>query len=104
MATHTVTHLVDDIDGNAADETISFTIDNARYEIDLSQQNAANFRKAMREYVDHARRVGGPVAKQQFTGVDVAAVRAWAQSRHITVKTRGRLSADVIAQYRAAGN
>ena len=34
--------LVDDIDGGAADETVSFSLDGVSYEIDLSTTNAAN--------------------------------------------------------------
>ena len=32
--------LVDDLDGGAADETVSFALDGASYEIDLSSDNA----------------------------------------------------------------
>jgi hypothetical protein len=37
-------------------------------------------------------------------GVDPAAVRAWARSKGITVSERGRISADVLAQFTAAGH
>ena len=33
--------LVDDLDGEAADETVEFGIDGRNYEIDLSEPNAA---------------------------------------------------------------
>ena len=49
--------LVDDIDGNDADETVSFGLDGTSYEIDLSSDNAAALRDALAEYVDHARKV-----------------------------------------------
>lgn len=102
MATRTLTRLVDDIDGAAADETIHFTFDNINYEIDLSRQNAANFRKAVGEYIDHARTVSGRPRKPASAQVDAAAVRAWAQSNNVNVYARGRLSAAVVAQYREA--
>jgi len=38
------------------------------------------------------------------TEVDPAAVRAWAASNGVSVSARGRVSATVIEQYRAAGN
>jgi hypothetical protein len=38
------------------------------------------------------------------TGVDTAAVRAWAASNGIELSARGRLPKDVIQQYRDAGN
>lgn len=99
MATRTLTRLVDDIDGAEADETIRFTFDNIQYEIDLSKQNAANFRKAVGEYIDHARKVGGRARKPASTQVDAAAVRAWARSNKVNVSARGRLSADVLVRF-----
>ena len=45
MAKKTVVEWVDDIDGTAASETVTFTIDGSRYEIDLSEKNAAKLRK-----------------------------------------------------------
>ena len=38
--------LVDDLDGGAADETVSFALDGASYKIDLSSINA----KKLRDY------------------------------------------------------
>ena len=36
--------LVDDLDGEAADETVEFGIDGKNYEIDLSKENAGRLR------------------------------------------------------------
>ena len=41
MAKQTITQLIDDIDGSEAEETITFGIDGASYEIDLNAKNAA---------------------------------------------------------------
>jgi Lsr2 len=38
------------------------------------------------------------------SGYDPAAVRAWATGRGIEVSARGRIKADVVEQFRAAGN
>jgi Lsr2 len=38
------------------------------------------------------------------TGVDNRAVRAWAESNGFEVSARGRISAEIIQKYRAAGN
>lgn len=66
MATKTLTRWVDDIDGAEADETICFTFDNTQYEIDLSKQNSANFRKAVGEYISTpAKWVDGHASPQQ---------------------------------------
>ena len=51
--------LVDDIDGNDAEETVSFALDGVDYEIDLSDKHAGELRNALSLYVGHARRTGG---------------------------------------------
>lgn len=56
MSKRTVITLVDDIDGTDATETITFTIDGASYEIDLSFDNAVLFRAALEPYAAAARR------------------------------------------------
>ncbi len=45
-----------------------------------------------------------PVAKPAYAGYDPAAVRAWAAGQGIEVNARGRIKADVVKQFRAAGN
>ena len=93
-----------------ADTTVKFALDNTEYEIDLSNDNAAEMRKALSRYVDAARRVTGggrrsaPAAKPTYSGYDPAAVRAWAAGQGIEVSARGRIKADVVERFRAAGN
>lgn len=50
------------------------------------------------------RRTSGGAATRMETGVDTAAVRAWAASNGIELSTRGRVPKNVIPQYRDAGN
>ena len=108
MASRTTVELLDDTDGKPASETITFGIDGREFEIDLSEKNAKALRKAIEPYVESARRVGGRLTrgntKAVATDVDNRAVRAWAASNGIELSSRGRISSDVIAQYRAAGN
>jgi hypothetical protein len=107
MASKTTVELIDDLDGKPAAETVAFGLDGREFEIDLSAKNAKALRKAIEAYVGAARRVRGrkPVVKTHVaTGVDNKAVRAWAASNGIELSTRGRIAADVIEQYRAAGN
>src|SRR3954447_15593174 len=63
MAQRTVVQLVDDIDGTQiADnqgETVTFGLDGATYEIDLTDQNAKELRGAVQVYVANGRRGGG---------------------------------------------
>ena|SRR6478735_2713292 len=106
----TLIMLSDDLDGSEAAETVQLAVDGVSYEIDLSEKNVAKLRKALDPYLSAARRVGGrrrSSAKASSNGhgmVDNAAVRAWAASNGIEVSSRGRISADVVEQYRAAGN
>jgi Lsr2 len=107
MATRTVTEILDDITGQAADETVSFGIDGVEYEIDVSKKNAAALRKAIGPFQEVARRTGGrraPVMRKVASGVDNRAVRAWAASNGIELSERGRIPGHVIDQYIAAGN
>ena len=51
--------LVDDLDGESADETVEFGIDGKSYEIDLSKENAGRLRDVLADFVSAARRAGG---------------------------------------------
>jgi hypothetical protein len=111
MATKTQVVLVDDLTGDPADTTVKFALDKTEYEIDLSDANAAMLRESLARYIDAARKtssIGGrrtaPAAKRAYSGFDPAAVRAWAAGRGIPVSPRGRIKAEIVEQYRAAGN
>src|SRR3954447_15937537 len=58
MAQKVEVRLIDDLDGEAADETVSFAIDGTEYEIDLSSEHALELRKSVGAFVGAARRVG----------------------------------------------
>jgi hypothetical protein len=98
--------LVDDIDGSGADETITFGVDGATYEIDLNSANAGKLRDALASYVGHARKVGGRRNSRRSSssvgGTSAAEIREWARSNGHDVPERGRVSADVRAAYEAA--
>ncbi len=98
--------LVDDIDGGAATETVSFSIDGTSYEIDLSAKNANKMRDAFAAYVGAARRVASRTRRgsRRSSGADnrTAQIRAWAKSKNLKVNERGRIPADIITKYDAA--
>ena len=102
--------LVDDLDGGAAAETVTFGLDGVTYEIDLSARNAKGLRDALGRYIEHGRRVGGGRrrtgsqgrAGRRGAGPDPAEVRAWARRKGIAVSERGRISGEVMAKYEAA--
>jgi len=113
MARTVHVHLTDDLDGSDADETVSFALDGQMYEIDLSQDNAAELRSALKGYVEAARRAAGrgittgrrvPRRAASRTANDRAqnkAIREWAQKKKIKLSDRGRIPANVIARYEA---
>ena len=123
MAREVVEKLIDDLDGTAAVETVSFALDGTDYEIDLSKRNAAAFRRALDRYVSAARRQdgSGPArrrptpqrratpkttgrkAKKSKRGFDLAGLREWAAANDVTVPSRGRIPQVVVDQYKAAG-
>ena len=108
MAQHIQTLFVDDIDGGAAEGTVRFALDGTDYEIDLSGKHGDELRAALRKYVEHARKVGGPGRRPGARGgrrsrtADTGAVRAWARENGYDIKDRGRVPADLVAKYRAA--
>jgi hypothetical protein len=95
--------LVDDLDGSAAEETVSFALDGKEYEIDLSSKNAQKLRDALAPYVGHARRASSRRRGARGTnGPSPADIRAWARDNGFTVPDRGRVSTEVREAYLAA--
>jgi hypothetical protein len=122
MAHRTVVELVDDIDGTKITEnkgeTVTFALDGATYQIDLTDQNATRLRDAVRVYIANARRVGdgrgrprpvtGPV-KGRSTGSSgrrdpeqTKAIKQWAKANGHQVAQRGRISRSVLEAYESA--
>jgi hypothetical protein len=110
VAARTVVHLVDDVDGGEADETVTFSLDGVDYAIDLSHGNADGLRKALEEFVGAARRTSRTSGKgggrtQVRPGGDRAqnqAIREWARRHGHPVSERGRIPADLITRFQEA--
>jgi Lsr2 len=113
--------LVDDLDGETADETVEFGIDGRNYEIDLSKENAVRLRDALADFVSAARRAGGRrrgssaatntasgsagTAPKGRTAIDREqnqAIREWARKQGMTVSERGRIPSEVSEAYHKA--
>ena len=103
------------MDGGEAAETVTFGLDGATYDIDLSKKNAAAFRKSLARYVDAARRstassrstprkaapsTNGSKPKRGF---DILQLREWAGANKVAVPARGRIPNSVVEQYEQAG-
>ena len=101
--------LVDDLSGDAADETIEFGLDGRNYEIDLSDDNAKKLRDVLADYVAAARRAAAPARRRGASNsaarrpsVDREqnqAIREWARKRGMKVSDRGRIPAEVLEAY-----
>jgi hypothetical protein len=107
MAQKITVTLEDDLDGGPAVETMCFGLDGSEYEIDLSKKNADHLRKMLTPFIDHGRRATGGQARRgarpASTRQRSADIRAWAKEHGISVNERGRIPANVVEQYEAAG-
>jgi Lsr2 len=110
MAQRTQVIFEDDIDGSEAEGTVTFALNGAQYEIDLSNKNAEKLRKAFEPYVSGGRKVSArATAARSPRGTasapkrhDQSAVREWAKSQELKISDRGRIPADVLAKYEAS--
>ena len=103
----TIVTLTDDLDGTKADRTVSFAVDGAAYEIDLSRKNATAFTKLLTPYVSAARKASSPsrrsaAGRASLRRTDLGEVRAWARTNGYDVSNRGRVPAGVVEAYDAA--
>jgi hypothetical protein len=111
MAQKTVVELLDDIDGQPADETLAFSLDGITYEIDLSSENADTLRKALSPYLDRARKAraastgrarrSGHGPRTVLNRERSADIRAWAKQHGIEISDRGRIPAGIVDAYEA---
>jgi hypothetical protein len=110
MARKVQVHLLDDIDGSKADETLKFALDGMLYEIDLNTKHANKLRSSLAQYVSHARKVGRgqvvPTGRGRSSSTPARsdreqnqAIRDWAKAKGLEVSDRGRIPAGVVEQY-----
>lgn len=130
MAKEIETRVIDDLEKARnnqrvlATQTIEFSVNDARYSIDLSDDNAAAFMRAVGPFMEAAtavpvRRTGGgrktgqkavastetKASPKPRTDQDrTAAVRLWARQNDHTISDRGRIPTDVINAYEQAGS
>ena len=102
--------LEDDYDGGAADETVTFALDGAEYEIDLSSDNAGKLRDELAPWIGHARKTGGrrkrpsgPTSRPE-DGSSTSEIRAWALANGHEVSSRGRVSAEIREAFEKANS
>lgn len=107
MAQKHIVRLVDDLTGDDAAETVTFALDGARYEIDLSADNAAQLRDTLSRYIENARRPSRAGARavgpsRRSTRADreqTAAIRVWARTNGHKIGDKGRIPAAIVEAY-----
>jgi hypothetical protein len=113
MARQTTVRFIDDLDGSDASGTFDFSLEGRKYEVDLSDQNAAKLRDALAPFIDVARKTGGRGRgrTQRQTAVtdtparssreETHAIREWAREHGQKVSDRGRIPKSILEAYRA---
>ena len=119
MSSRTVITMIDDLDGTTGDEvtTVSFGIDNDRYEIELSPENLAALEEVFAPYIAAGRIKSRrrtpqdvPVRSQKPTTNSERArqrkqnkrIRTWARQQGWDLGNRGRIPEEVMAAYEAS--
>lgn len=87
-----------DLDGSAGAETHKVVLDETVLVIDLSEASYEKLKKVLAPFM----KVGTVSTKANGVDTELAQIRAWAASQGITVAPKGRVAADVVAQYEAA--
>jgi hypothetical protein len=86
--------------------TRAFSLDGRDYEIDLCEKHSQKFDEVLKRFADKARRASSRVArtKRRTTAhrQRSADIRSWAKRSGIEVSDRGRIPAQVIAEYEAS--
>jgi hypothetical protein len=102
MAQRVQVLLEDDLNGGAATQTVSFSIDGAAYEIDLNDENAAKFRDSFAVWIRAGRKAGrsstGGAARRRPAANRRSGVqqeREWLIANGYEVSSRGRIPANL---------
>jgi Lsr2 len=106
MARTVRVHLLDDIDGTTADETVKFSLDGTLYEIDLSSEHSEQLRKMVAKYIVAGRRASGGIVtgirSRHHNGTarnsrtQNQAIREWARKTGHDINSRGRIPASLV--------
>jgi hypothetical protein len=99
--------LLDDMNGEEADETVEFGLDGTGYEIDLNLKNSQELRDLLKPYIEKGRKVTSTSRRpsRARTASDEEKnkrMRAWAKEQGLEISGRGRVPAEITAKYEAA--
>jgi hypothetical protein len=82
--------LTDDMDGSPDAQTITFSFDGQKYEIDLSHENQEKFRQALAPYLAKSRLVESPPSAPDAVGSMLGRLRRSRATRQERPRTGGR--------------
>ncbi|WDF35096.1 Lsr2 family protein (plasmid) [Arthrobacter agilis] len=119
MAQRVQVDLVDDLNGEEAQETVRFGVDGIDYEIDLTTENAEKLRSTLSEYVNKGRKAttgrrgqggqsgqGGQTSRSASTSrskrEETQRIRQWAQDNGHNPSSRGRITQSIVDAYNEA--
>lgn len=110
MAKRVVEILVDDLTGEESDkiETLTYSLDNVSYEIELAPKNADKFRGLFQDYIAVSRKTGGRRSSSTRASSgsgrskeELAQMREWLRANGHEVSDRGRISQELQDIYAA---
>lgn len=105
MAQRVRIELIDDLNGETAQETVRFGIDGIDYEIDLTTENSTELRSALSQYVEKGRKLAGERQSQsarQSRRDNTQQIRQWARENEYKPSSRGRITGSIIDAYNEA--
>ena len=106
MATKTYTRIYCDLCESEGGTSTLLAVDGRTTSVDLCDKHRAALDKALASYVEAGRTQGR--AKRASAGktatAELAAIRSWANANGVEVSARGRIPAEVRAQWEAAGS
>jgi hypothetical protein len=111
LAQRVQVRLVDDLNGEEAQETVRFGFEGAEYEIDLTAENAEKLRSVLSEYVEKGRKASGGKRGQGASKStsrnkreDTQQIRQWAQENGYNPSSRGRINQSIVDAYNEANS
>lgn len=112
MAQKVSVQLVSDLSGEEIKEgkggTVSFTVENTTYELELTDKEADKFHGLFQDYISVSRKVSGGGGKKRTTvkgsasKEELAAIRKWAGENGYEVSERGRIKGEIVNAYHEA--
>jgi hypothetical protein len=115
MAQRVQVEMVDDLNGETAEETVRFAVDGTDYEIDLTTENAEKLRSALSKYVEKGRKStrskrgqGGRQPSPETSSTsqskreETQQIRQWAKDNGYNPNSRGRITKSIVDAYNEA--